>query len=76
MNDGPCKRCGGASIRIGISGGSPLVCKRDCAGKCPTCLSPDIEPFVTWSYMGFAGSTTEGTMHCIKHGHVWTETTT
>jgi hypothetical protein len=66
-----CKRCGGRAVHIGISGAAELVCARDCKGKCPTCLSADVEPFVTYSYGPFGPIRDHKVMHCKPHGHVW-----
>ncbi len=66
-----CKRCNGRAVYIGISGSAELVCVRDCAGRCPGCLSFQVEPFVTYSYWGFVPPTTTSQMHCIACGAVW-----
>lgn len=67
-----CKRCKGRAVYIGIGGGAEPVCARDCAGRCPKCLTTEIEPFAVSAYMGpFANSSR--VMHCKPHGHVWEE---
>jgi len=44
----------------------------DCAGKCPHCLDPDIEPFVVWSYDSPIPNERR-MMHCVRNGHVFEE---
>jgi len=71
--DPKCERCGARGVFIGIGPGAEVACSRDCAGKCPSCLSPRIEPYARWSYYAFVDASSTLTRHCLPCGHVFDE---
>ena len=73
--DPVCVRCGERCVWIGIGPGANAVCKRECSGKCPRCLSTAVEPFVRWSYWSLAPQPDPDhkSMHCLPCGNVWEE---
>lgn len=72
--DPSCCRCGRRATWIGIAGAAQAICSVGCAGKCPKCLSLEIEPFVAYGYWGLGGpSPSTSLMHCIPCGAVFEE---
>lgn len=79
-----CARCGGRAVWIGIGPGAEPACARECAGRCPRCLSDDVAPFVVPRYFpgmwfGSGDDDEENTApdgapareHCNACGAVW-----